>query len=78
MIERLPLDPQQPELVGTYFNQWMCTRQYAEAARALQDLLANPALVGKHLAGLSRAARRGKTLERRCGRRARGSDHRPG
>ncbi len=55
LIERLPLDPQQPELVGTYFNQWMCTRRYSEAIRALQDLLANPAPVAKHLAAAYRA-----------------------
>ena len=42
LIERFPLDRQQPELTETHVAQMMLTRRFAEAVRVLEELLANP------------------------------------
>ncbi len=55
LIERFPVDGRQTQLVGTRFSQWMFTRRYAEAVRALEGLLAAPEPLPKHLAAHYRA-----------------------
>ncbi len=55
LIERLPLDKDQPELIGVRYTQWICTRRYGEAARTLETLLASPESLSKYLAAAYRA-----------------------
>jgi TolB-like protein/Tfp pilus assembly protein PilF len=38
--EQIPSDPQRPELIGTLYNQWMCTRRYGDVVRVLEGILA--------------------------------------
>jgi TolB-like protein/Tfp pilus assembly protein PilF len=55
LIQRLPLDRQQLELVGTRYLQWTCTRQFGEAARVLEELLAQPEPLPQFLGAIYRA-----------------------
>jgi tetratricopeptide (TPR) repeat protein len=55
LLERLPLDRQQAELVGARFVQWICSRRFAEAAGALEEHLAHPEPLPKYLVANYRA-----------------------
>jgi TolB-like protein/Tfp pilus assembly protein PilF len=55
LLERLPVDGQQPQLIGRHYTQWMCTRRFADAARALEAVLADPQPLPKHLEATYRA-----------------------
>lgn len=55
LIDRLPVDGQQPELVGTFYSQLIRTRRFADAARLLERLLAKAESLPKYLAATYRA-----------------------
>ena len=40
LVEQVPFNPQQPELIGTLYNQWMCTRRFGDVIRVLEGMLA--------------------------------------
>ena len=42
LLDRVPLDGRDPELVGVHFDQWCMERRYSEAIKALRNLLATP------------------------------------
>ena len=39
LTEQIPFNPQQPELIGTLYNQWMCTRRFGDVIRVLEGML---------------------------------------
>ena len=42
LLDRVPLDGRDPELVGVHFDQWCMERRYSEAIKALRNLLSTP------------------------------------
>ncbi|MCA1659140.1 MAG: tetratricopeptide repeat protein, partial [Verrucomicrobiaceae bacterium] len=40
LAEQIPFNPQQPELIGTLYAQWMCTRRFGDVIRVLEGMLA--------------------------------------
>jgi len=55
LIEQVPFDAQQPELIWTRYTQWMCTRRFGEAVTALEGALASSESVQKQLVATFRA-----------------------
>jgi len=40
LVEQVPFNPQQPELIATLYNQWICTRRFGDVIRVLEGMLA--------------------------------------
>jgi TolB-like protein len=40
LVENIPFNPQHPELIGTLYTQWMCTRRFGDVIRVLEGMLA--------------------------------------
>lgn len=55
MLQRVPVDPQQLDLVGTRIALWMCMRRFDEVIRMLEAALAVPDSLPKHVVAFYRA-----------------------
>ncbi|MBA3385516.1 MAG: tetratricopeptide repeat protein, partial [Chthoniobacterales bacterium] len=55
LLEHVPVDPQQPELIGTRYTQWMCTRRFGDVIRVLEGVLATSESLPKPMVANYRA-----------------------
>jgi TolB-like protein/Flp pilus assembly protein TadD len=55
LLQRVPVDPQQLDVVGTRLTLWMCMRRFDDAIRMLEAALAVPESLPKHVVAYYRA-----------------------
>jgi serine/threonine-protein kinase len=54
LAEQIPFNPQQPEQIGTLYNQWMCTRRFGDVIRVFEGMLATAEALPKSTVAASR------------------------
>jgi TolB-like protein/Tfp pilus assembly protein PilF len=55
LLQRVPVDPQHLDVLGTRLTLWMCTRRFDDAIRMLEAALAVPESLPKHAVAYYRA-----------------------
>lgn len=55
LVDRLPIDAQQPQVFGVRYKQWMCTRRFDDLVRVFEGFLADAGPLPNHLVAMYRA-----------------------